>query len=270
MVGTAKKPLSPEASRQRQTCFCLTKPDAGSNTIRTSPWRKARNRFALNGQRPSSRRRRSDYALVVSGPRRIRGSEEDDGFTLFIVDLGQGVQKTIFRSAFRPESSAVFFDDVDLGPEDVIGEVRQGLRFCSRASTGRILWDRSAAASVATRSTRRRIRQRAQGLQQRSDRAYQGCSIRSPAANRRRNGVADDPEAAWVFDQGREAGEFATCEARPADAAPRPWTSRCNASAQRLHQGVWYLRLLSAGALLKTAPQREMILNYIASTDGCR
>src|SRR6202047_3817429 len=97
----------PEAcSGKTRFCFAITEPDAGSNTIRTSTMAKKRgNRFALNGQKKT------------------------DGFTLFIVDLkAKGVQKQYIPVSIpAPETQwQVFFDDVDLGPEDVIGEVDKG------------------------------------------------------------------------------------------------------------------------------------------------
>ena len=45
----------------------------------------------------------------------------------------------------------VFFDDVDLGPDDIVGEVDKGFGILFKSlNPERIWWDRSAAALAAT------------------------------------------------------------------------------------------------------------------------
>jgi acyl-CoA dehydrogenase len=114
-------------------CFAITEPDAGTNTIRASTIAKptADGRFKLNGRKTYiTDAKESDYALVV--PRTTPHTEvakKTDGFTLFIVDMrAKGIEMhPIPMSIPLPETQyQVFFDDVDLGPENVLGEVGKG------------------------------------------------------------------------------------------------------------------------------------------------
>ena len=55
--------------------------------------------------------------------------KKTDGFTLFIVDLkAKGLQKQYIPVSIpAPETQwQLFFDDVDLGPDDIVGEIDKG------------------------------------------------------------------------------------------------------------------------------------------------
>ncbi|WP_215491529.1 acyl-CoA dehydrogenase family protein, partial [Acinetobacter baumannii] len=71
-----------------------------------------------------------DYALVVTRTTaHTEVQKKTDGFTLFVVDLkAKGVEKQYIPVSIpAPETQwQVFFDDVDLGPEDIVGEVDKG------------------------------------------------------------------------------------------------------------------------------------------------
>jgi acyl-CoA dehydrogenase len=114
-------------------CFAITEPDAGTNTIRATTIAKptADGRFKLNGRKTYiTDARESDYALVVTRTTpHTEVAKKTDGFTLFIVDMrAKGIEMhPIPMSIPLPETQyQVFFDDVDLGPEDVLGEVGKG------------------------------------------------------------------------------------------------------------------------------------------------
>ena len=113
-------------------CFAITEPDAGSNTIRTTTIAKKRgNRFALNGQKTFiTDAGGADHALVVARTTPHGETQrKTDGFTLFVVDLkAKGLQKQYIPVSIpAPETQwQLFFDDVDLGPEDIVGEIDKG------------------------------------------------------------------------------------------------------------------------------------------------
>jgi acyl-CoA dehydrogenase len=114
-------------------CFAITEPDAGTNTIRASTIAKptADGRFKLNGRKTYiTDAKESDYALVVTRTTpHTEVAKKTDGFTLFIVDMrAKGIEMhSIPMSIPLPETQyQVFFDDVDLGPENVLGEVGKG------------------------------------------------------------------------------------------------------------------------------------------------
>jgi acyl-CoA dehydrogenase len=114
-------------------CFAITEPEAGTNTIRASTIAKptADGRFKLNGRKTYiTDAKESDYALVVTRTTpHTEVAKKTDGFTLFIVDMrAKGIEMhPIPMSIPLPETQyQVFFDDVDLGPENVLGEVGKG------------------------------------------------------------------------------------------------------------------------------------------------
>lgn len=128
-----KKEFLPAACRgDIRFCFAITESDAGSNSINTKTFAKRRgNRFSLSGSKTYiTGADVSDYCLVVARttPRADAG-KKTDGFTLFLVDLktkGVEMQRVRISMQLPEEQFTLFFDDVDLGPENVIGEVDKG------------------------------------------------------------------------------------------------------------------------------------------------
>ena len=114
-------------------CFAITESDAGTNSVRISTIGKQTGdgRFKLNGAKTFiTDAAESDYALVVARTTpHTEVKRKTDGFTLFIVGCkAKGVEmQPIPMSIPLPEQQyQVFFDDVDLGPENVLGEVGKG------------------------------------------------------------------------------------------------------------------------------------------------
>ncbi|RLA46736.1 MAG: acyl-CoA dehydrogenase [Gammaproteobacteria bacterium] len=114
-------------------CFAITEPDAGTNSIRISTLAKPTpdGRFKLSGAKTFiTDAGESDFALVVARTTpHTEVKRKTDGFTLFIVDSkARGIEmQPIPMSIVLPEMQyQVFFDDVDLGPENVLGEVGKG------------------------------------------------------------------------------------------------------------------------------------------------
>ncbi len=256
-------------------CFAITESDAGSNTIRTaSVARKRGNRFALTGSKTFiTDADGSDYALVVARTTpHAEVQRKTDGFTLFVVDLkAKGIEKQYIPVSIpAPETQwQLFFDDVDLGPEDVVGEVDKGFGILFKSlNPERILvasiccgLGRYALRRAVAYANERRVFNDVpigayQGVQHPLANAHAGIEVASLMALK----------AAWVFDRHGEAGEFANmAKLVAADAG----TAAVDAALQA-HGGNGFTKeygifdLYPLVRLLKTAPlNREMILNYI-------
>jgi len=129
-----KQQYLPDAcSGKTRFCFAITESGAGTNTIKAATIAKEmpNGRFKLNGNKTFiTDFVESDYALVVARTTpHTEVERKTDGFTLFIVDTkAKGVTANqIPVSIPIPELQyEVFFDDVELGPEHVLGEVGKG------------------------------------------------------------------------------------------------------------------------------------------------
>jgi acyl-CoA dehydrogenase len=132
-------------------CFALTEPTAGSNSFRTST--KAErdgDSYVLNGQKTFiSAVDQSDYLLVVA--RTTPFDEVDDkrqGLSLLLVDRkAQGVTlQPLEMGILHPETQfAVFFDDVRVPRDELIGEEGKGSKYLFDALNP----ERISAAAVA-------------------------------------------------------------------------------------------------------------------------
>ena len=256
-------------------CFAITESDAGSNTIRTATMaRKRGNRFALGGSKTFiTDADGSDYALVVARTTpHTEVQRKTDGFTLFAVDLkAKGVEKQYIPVSIpAPETQwQLFFDEVDLGPEDVVGEVDKGFGILFKSLNPERILVASICCGLGRYALQRAVayaKERKvfkdvpigayQGVQHPLANAHAGIEVASLMALK----------AAWVFDQHREAGEFANmAKLVAADAG----TAAVDAALQA-HGGNGFTKeygifdLYPLVRLLKTAPlNREMILNYI-------
>jgi len=130
------------ATGQSQFCLALTEPDAGSNAIEiTTSARRDGTDFLIKGQKVwISNVERAEWMVAVTrtipaGDARPRTS----GFTLFLVDVKEALAAGTLSFQPIPKmgsnilfSSQVFFDDVRVPAENVIGEVDQGFG---------VLWD---------------------------------------------------------------------------------------------------------------------------------
>ena len=257
-------------------CFAITEPDAGSNSIEISTIAKpSGNGFRLSGQKVFiTDADTSDYALVVTRTTpRQEVSRKTDGFTIFMVALKQkGVSMTRIPISFPlPESQwQLFFDDVPLSQEDVVGEVGGGFK---------ILFDtlnpeRIILSSLCTGIGRYALKRAVEYANERKVfkntpiGAYQG--VQHPLAIARTEVELASLmalKAAWAFDQGLPAGEFANMAKY---AAAEAGIRAVDASIQ-CFGGNGFTKeygmydLYGVVRLLRTAPlNREMVLNYIA------
>ena len=268
--------LPDACSGKTRFCFAITEPDAGSNTIRTKTMAKKRgNRFALNGQKTFiTDADGSDYALVVARTTpHTEVKRKTDGFTLFVVDLkAKGSRRSnISRSAFRrrkPNGSCSSTRSTS-GPEDVVGEIDKGFGILFKSLNP----ERILVGSICCGLGRYALNRAVDYAKERKVfnnvpiGAYQG--LQHPLASARTDvemASLMTLKAAWIFDQGREAGEFANmAKLAAADAGIKAVDT-----ALQCHGGNGFTKeygifdLYPLVRLLKTAPlNREMILNYI-------
>jgi acyl-CoA dehydrogenase len=256
-------------------CFAITEPDAGTNTILTKTIAKRRgNRFALSGQKTFiTDADGSDFALVVARTTpHTEVKRKTEGFTLFVVDLkAKGVAKQYIPVSIpAPETQwQLFFDEVDLGPEDVVGEIDGGFGILFKSLNPERILVGSICCGLGRYALNRAVayakeRKVFNGV---PIGAYQG--LQHPLASARTDvemASLMTLKAAWTFDQGREAGEFANmAKLAAADAGIKAVDT-----AIQCHGGNGFTKeygifdLYPMVRLLKTAPlNREMILNYI-------
>jgi acyl-CoA dehydrogenase len=130
------------AAGTTQFCFALTEPDAGSNAIeiKTSA-RRDGDDFLIKGQKIwISNVENADWMVAVT--RTIPAADaapRTNGFTLFLVDVKEALAAGTLSYTPIPKmgsnilcSSQVFFDDVRVPADMVIGEVDRGFG---------VLWD---------------------------------------------------------------------------------------------------------------------------------
>ncbi len=271
-----KQRLLPAAcSGKTKLCFAITEPDAGSNTIKITTVAKPQGdgTYRLNGQKYFiSDADDSDYVLLVT--RTIPANEvknKTDGFTLFMVDLkAKGVDmKIIDMSIPVPENQFfLFFDDVELTDDDIVGEKDKGFQ---------ILFDclnpeRILVGAVSTGLGRYALDRAVEYANERvvfkgPIGAYQGLQHPLAAAKAEiEMSSLMTHKAAWMFDQGRPAGEFSSyVKYFSAEAACHAVDSslQCfGGNGFTKEYGIFDIYPMTR--LLKTAPlNREMILNYI-------
>ena len=130
------------ATGESQFCLALTEPDAGSNAIEiTTSARPDGTDFLIKGQKVwISNVERAEWMVAVT--RTIPAGDakpRTSGFTLFLVDVKEALAACTLSYTPIPKmgsnilfSSQVFFDDVRVPAENVIGEVDQGFG---------VLWD---------------------------------------------------------------------------------------------------------------------------------
>ena len=204
-----------------QFCFALTEPDAGSNAIEIkTAARRDGDDFLVKGQKVwISNVERADWMVAVT--RTIPAAEASPrtaGFTLFLIDVKEALAAGTLSYTPIPKmgsnllySSQVFFDDVRVPAENVIGEVDQGFG---------VLWDvlnperilaaaggvgsADAALDVAAQYAREReVFGRPIGANQ---------AIQFPLAQiKAKTELARlmTYKAAWLFDQGKMCGNEA-------------------------------------------------------------
>ncbi len=120
----------------RLQAFGVTEPTSGTDTsrIRTTAVRDG-DRYVVNGQKVwTSRAEHSDLMLLLARTQpRDAGPKPHDGMSLFLVDmreaLGNGLEIKPIRAMLNHNSTEVFFDDMAVPAENLIGEEGKGFRY---------------------------------------------------------------------------------------------------------------------------------------------
>ncbi|HEX9841914.1 MAG TPA: acyl-CoA dehydrogenase family protein [bacterium] len=264
----------PTITGKKRICFAITEPDAGTNTFRIKTHAKqTRDGWELNGQKVFiSCAEDADYILVVA---RTRPAEEGEarkqGISLFMVDArAQGIekQKLNINVAGPDRQYMVFFDNVKLDKDSLIGPEGEGLRcLFDGLNPERLL---TAACSVgigdyALAKTVQYVNGRAPFGQPLG--AYQGVQHPMARAKARIDGARITMyEACRTFDAGGDAGRASnTAKLLASEAA----VEACDAAIQ-FHGGYGFdadydvITLWPFARLLKVAPvNNEIILNFI-------
>ncbi len=262
------------AAGRKRLSFAITEPNAGTNTHKiTTTARRDGNDWVINGNKYwTSGLDEADSVMVV-----CRGDKADDKgrhpLSLFIVPANHpGISKTPIETALHvPETSfTVFFDEVRVGPEALVGVEGQGLKQLFAGLNP----ERVIAAAINNGIARYAIER---GSRQAQDRAVWGVPIGAhqgvshPLAQAY-IGVQQarlmTARAAQLYDLGSpDAGEAANM----AKFAAADTSLVALDQAMQVHGGnglaieygladLWFIARLH-----KTAPvSREMILNFIS------
>ncbi|MET7248251.1 acyl-CoA dehydrogenase family protein [Methylobacterium sp. EM32] len=138
--GTAaqKERYLPEiaAGRLRLQAFGVTEPTSGTDTtaLRTTARREG-DKFIVNGQKIwTSRAEHSDLMLLLARTTpRDQVAKKTDGLSTFIVDmrqvLGRGLTIRPIRTMMNHNSCEVFFDNMEVPAENLVGEEGKGFRY---------------------------------------------------------------------------------------------------------------------------------------------
>src|SRR5277367_7046832 len=127
----------PEIARGtlRLQAFGVTEPSAGSDTgsIRTKARREA-NSFVITGQKIwTSRAEHSDLMLLLARTAAPGEGKRTDGLSMFLIDmreaLGRGLSIRPIRTMLNHATTEVFFDDLEIPADTLIGEEGRGFRY---------------------------------------------------------------------------------------------------------------------------------------------
>ena len=268
------------ATGEIETCFAVTEPDAGSNTLEiTTAASRDGSDFLINGQKVwISGVQRADWMIVVTRTTpAAQAKPRTAGFTLLLVDVKEALDNGTLQAhpiekmgCNLVHSNQVYFDDVRVPADRVLGEVDEGFA---------VLWDvlnpeRILAASGAVGHAELALRV---GCSYASERVVFGRPVGSnqaiafPFAQAKAH--ADlarlmTHKAAWLFDRGEPCGHEANVAKLVACQAAWDATDR----AFQAHGGMAYSkeyhieRLFRDARIAKVAPvPEELLLAHIAT-----
>lgn len=260
------------ASGQLKMAFAITEPNAGSNSHRLETqaerdgddWVLSGNKYYISGADDA------DAILVVA---RTGGADDGRGrLSLFIVDSdAPGLEKTLIKLQIQgaDRQFTLFFDGVRVGDDRLLGHEGQGLpQIFVGLNPERIL-----GAALANGAALHAIEQAARYANERAVwgkpiGAHQG--VAHPLAEAKIEvelARLMTMKAAWLFDQGQDAGEAANMAKYAAGEA----ATRAVDTAIQVHGGngmseeYGLVSLWGMARTLRIAPvSREMILNFTA------
>jgi acyl-CoA dehydrogenase len=120
----------------RLQAFGVTEPTSGTDTTRISTFAKRDgNKYVINGQKIwISRAEHSDLmVLLVRTSAREDSAKPTDGMSVLLVDLREAVKKGLtirpIRTMINHATTELFFDDMEVPAENLIGEEGKGFRY---------------------------------------------------------------------------------------------------------------------------------------------
>src|SRR6185312_9917074 len=121
----------------RLQAFGVTEPTTGSDTtqLKTRAEKKGNDRYVVNGQKVwTSRALHSDLMLLLArttAPDKVK--KRSEGLSVFLVDLkkavGNGVEIKPIKALINHNTTEVFFDNLEVPAENLIGEEGQGFKY---------------------------------------------------------------------------------------------------------------------------------------------
>ena len=123
-----QKYLIPYANGDKKSAIAITEPSAGSDPANMQTRAEFKNgKWVLNGQKIFiSGARKADFIITMAVTDPKKGAR--GGITAFLVDKGtKGLSiPSVFSTIGEHAPYAVFFDNVELGEEQVLGEIGKG------------------------------------------------------------------------------------------------------------------------------------------------
>ena len=146
-MGTVLRHGSPEQKQRylpkiatgelRLQAFGVTEPTSGTDTLslRTTARREGNDTYVVNGQKIwTSRAEHSDLMLLLARTTpRDQVKKRTDGLSVFLVDMREaknaGMTITPIRTMMNHATTQVFFDDLKVPAENLVGEEGKGFRY---------------------------------------------------------------------------------------------------------------------------------------------
>src|SRR5260221_14107220 len=121
----------------RLQAFGVTEPTSGTDTLalRTSAVREGNSSYVINGQKIwTSRAEHSDLMLLLARTTpREQVKKKTEGLSVFLVDMrkarGNGLTIRPIRTMINHATTEVFFDNLEVPAENLIGEEGKGFRY---------------------------------------------------------------------------------------------------------------------------------------------
>jgi alkylation response protein AidB-like acyl-CoA dehydrogenase len=121
----------------RLQAFGVTEPTSGTDTLalRTTAARDGNESYVINGQKIwTSRAEHSDLMLLLARTTpREQVKKRTDGLSVFLVDMkladGTSIKINPIRTMMNHATTEVFFDDLRVPAENLVGEEGQGFRY---------------------------------------------------------------------------------------------------------------------------------------------
>jgi acyl-CoA dehydrogenase len=121
----------------RLQAFGVTEPTTGSDTtkLKTRAVKKGNDRYVVNGQKVwTSRALHSDMMLLLARTTPVEEvKKRSEGLSVFLVDIqksrGKGMEIRPIKAAVNHNTTEIFFDNLEVPAENLIGEEGQGLRY---------------------------------------------------------------------------------------------------------------------------------------------